>query len=282
MLQIGQFARLGRVSVKTLRHYDEIGLLRPSHIDRQSGYRFYAAAQLVTLARILQLKELGLPLAAIARSLNEPDTLDTALAIRRRELEQAIAADRARLRRLDTLRAALAERAGGDVVIRRIEPVWALSARARVRGPGGEITHLFEDLEHSARHARAAASPFLLIHERDGPDGGWDVEACVPVRPEAEFGGAAGLVEGAAEAAAVTFRGPYAGADAIVERLSSWCATQATAPGGPLRETYFAFGADQDGYRLPRWMLAARPSEYVTEIALPIAVFPSTAEDNRL
>ncbi|MBW4696406.1 MAG: MerR family transcriptional regulator [Aphanocapsa lilacina HA4352-LM1] len=68
MLQIGQFARLGRVSVKTLRHYDEIGLLRPSHIDRQSGYRFYAAAQLVTLARILQLKELGLPLAAIARS----------------------------------------------------------------------------------------------------------------------------------------------------------------------------------------------------------------------
>jgi len=62
MFSIGEFARLGTVSVRTLRHYDEIGLLRPAKVDPQSGYRYYSASQLGQLNRIVALKELGLSL----------------------------------------------------------------------------------------------------------------------------------------------------------------------------------------------------------------------------
>ena len=63
MFTIGDFARHGRVSVRMLRHYDAIGLLRPARVDPASGYRYYAADQLARLNRIIALKDLGFTLA---------------------------------------------------------------------------------------------------------------------------------------------------------------------------------------------------------------------------
>jgi DNA-binding transcriptional MerR regulator len=54
MFSIGEFARHGRVSVRMLRHYDSIGLLRPAHVEAASGYRFYEAAQLSDVNRIVE------------------------------------------------------------------------------------------------------------------------------------------------------------------------------------------------------------------------------------
>ena len=48
MFSIGEFARHGRVSVRMLRHYDAIGLLRPATVDAATGYRFYQAGQLAS------------------------------------------------------------------------------------------------------------------------------------------------------------------------------------------------------------------------------------------
>jgi DNA-binding transcriptional MerR regulator len=62
MFSIGEFARLGTVSVRTLRHYDEIGLLHPAKVDSNTGYRSYAADQLGQLNRIMALKDLGFSL----------------------------------------------------------------------------------------------------------------------------------------------------------------------------------------------------------------------------
>ncbi len=59
MFSIGDFAKHGRVSVRMLRHYDGIGLLRPAHVDPHSGYRSYTGEQLVRLNRVIALKELG-------------------------------------------------------------------------------------------------------------------------------------------------------------------------------------------------------------------------------
>jgi len=66
MLKIGEFSKLAQVSVKTLRYYDELGLLRPDWVDRYTGYRFYALQQLPRLNRILALRELGFSLAQAA------------------------------------------------------------------------------------------------------------------------------------------------------------------------------------------------------------------------
>ena len=68
---IGEFARHGRVSVRMLRHYDAIGLLRPARVDAASGYRFYEASQLAELNRVIALKDLGFTLEQVRTVLAE-------------------------------------------------------------------------------------------------------------------------------------------------------------------------------------------------------------------
>jgi DNA-binding transcriptional MerR regulator len=96
MFSIGEFARLGTVSIRTLRHYDEIGLLPPAKVDPVTGYRGYSAEQLRLLNRIVALKELGLSLAQ-ARQLMDGITLEELqgmLMLRRAQLEQELEAHR--------------------------------------------------------------------------------------------------------------------------------------------------------------------------------------------
>src|SRR3954469_24307212 len=100
MFSIGDFAGLGRVSVRMLRHYDAIGLLRPAHVDRHSGYRYYAAAQLRTLNRIVALKDLGFTLQHVQTLIEEK--VDTGemrgmLRLRRAELAAQVKRDNERL-----------------------------------------------------------------------------------------------------------------------------------------------------------------------------------------
>ena len=63
MLKIGDFSKLSRVSIRMLRHYDEIGLLAPGKVDAFTGYRYYGEEQLPTIYRINALKEMGFGLA---------------------------------------------------------------------------------------------------------------------------------------------------------------------------------------------------------------------------
>ena len=71
MLKIGDFARLSQVPVKTLRYYDDLGLITPARVDEFTGYRYYSVDQLPRLNRLLALKDLGFSLDQIARVLNE-------------------------------------------------------------------------------------------------------------------------------------------------------------------------------------------------------------------
>lgn len=66
MLRIGDFSKLSRISIRMLRHYDEIGLLVPESVDRFSGYRYYSEAQLMLANRIEALKSMGFGLSVIA------------------------------------------------------------------------------------------------------------------------------------------------------------------------------------------------------------------------
>ena len=70
MFKIGEFAQICRVTVRTLRYYDEIGLLKPAHVDPWTGYRYYARDQAARLNRILTLKDLGLSLEQVGPMLD--------------------------------------------------------------------------------------------------------------------------------------------------------------------------------------------------------------------
>jgi DNA-binding transcriptional MerR regulator len=93
MFRIGDFSKLSRVSIKTLRYYDEIGLLKSNDIDRYTRYRYYAMDQLNELKQILVLKELGFSLEQIASLLVDdlsPEQLKGMLLLRKAEIEQQI------------------------------------------------------------------------------------------------------------------------------------------------------------------------------------------------
>ena len=104
MLSIGDFARLGLVSVRMLRHYDGIGLLEPARVDPVTGYRWYDAAQLPRLNRILALKDLGFTLDQVSGMVEDrvsAEELRGMLRLRHAELVEQISADRQRLERVE-------------------------------------------------------------------------------------------------------------------------------------------------------------------------------------
>ena len=71
MFLSGEFSKISRVSKRLLHYYDDIGLLKPAHIDEENGYRYYSAKQLSDLNRILALKDLGLTLDQIKKMLDK-------------------------------------------------------------------------------------------------------------------------------------------------------------------------------------------------------------------
>jgi len=102
LIKIGDFARLGQVSVVALRHYDEIGLLKPVRVDSFTGYRYYAVEQLNHLNRILTLKDLGFSLDQVEQVLKglTLEQLQGMLKMKQMETQHQLADEQARLDRI--------------------------------------------------------------------------------------------------------------------------------------------------------------------------------------
>ncbi len=129
MLKIGVFAQVSRVSIKMLRHYDEMGLLKPVFVDDFSGYRYYSLEQLPHAHRIIALKDLGFSLDQIALLLSQklpPEQLRRILSQKQEELSRQVQEDQARLERVKArLRQIDQEGKMSDyeVVLKKIEPM---------------------------------------------------------------------------------------------------------------------------------------------------------------
>src|SRR5437868_5588479 len=131
MFGIGTVARLAGVSVRTLRYYDEIGLLRPVWVDPNTGYRWYAPEQLRRLHRIVALRDLGVRLVEIAVLLDEEvpvEELRGILSLRRAEAHDRLASEAERLARVEARLSQLeeAEMTDYDVVVKSTDPAWVL------------------------------------------------------------------------------------------------------------------------------------------------------------
>jgi DNA-binding transcriptional MerR regulator len=127
MLSIGDFAQLGQVSPRMLRHYDDLGLLRPQQVDAITGYRSYSTAQLARLHKLLALRDLGFSLEQVGELLHdEPpvEQLRGMLRLRHAEIEQRLDEETARLGRVDAHLRALEEpdiEVGRRVVVKTSE-----------------------------------------------------------------------------------------------------------------------------------------------------------------
>lgn len=138
MFTVGEFSRLAQVSKRLLRYYDEIGLLKPMHIDKFTSYRYYSAEQLPDLNRILALKELGLSLEQIQRMVdNKVSTAEIQgmLLMRKAESEQRLHEERQRIRNIESrLRFIRTVEADSplDVIVKQLPAQPVLSVRTVV------------------------------------------------------------------------------------------------------------------------------------------------------
>lgn len=99
MYRIGQFSKLGKVTIKTLHHYDEVGLLIPAYVDDENGYRYYTASQLFHLGRIISLRQMGFSIPEIA-AIIDGHNVTAILEQRKAELESEVSDVSNRLTRL--------------------------------------------------------------------------------------------------------------------------------------------------------------------------------------
>jgi DNA-binding transcriptional MerR regulator len=139
MYGIGMVARLAQVSVRTLRHYDDLGLLKPAYVDPATGYRRYTPDQVLRLHRIVVLRDLGVPLAAIGRLLDDDVTtqqLRGILRLRQAEARALLAAQTQQLTRVEIRLAQLEEEpmAAFDVIIKRLEPMRVVGVTEELTG----------------------------------------------------------------------------------------------------------------------------------------------------
>ena len=267
MFRIGDFSRLGRVTVKTLRHYDRLGLLRPAVVDPATGYRHYAADQMPRLTRILALKQAGLSLEEIATILDEdlpPGELVALLKLKRHELEQRIRDEEARLRRLETLLSRTDKENGMssyDVTLKKTDPVKIASLRGIVptyADQGALWEELFGYL--GQKGAGFAGTPLAIYYDEEYKERDVDLEVCVPVSADVEETGRIRMSDlpGGEDIASVIHKGPFEGVHAAYTAVLEWMAGNGYELNGPVREVYLTD---------PKQIA---PEDYITDVQVPV------------
>jgi DNA-binding transcriptional MerR regulator/effector-binding domain-containing protein len=178
MFSIGEFARLGGVSIRTLRHYDEIGLLRPAAVDPDTGYRGYSAAQLGQINRVMALKELGLSLAQVRRLLDGVTLgeLHGMLLLRRAQLEHELDQHKNQLLGVEARLRSIAREDGmppDDIVAKTIPATGVVVIAGRAPGFGAAnivpvVNQLVGQFDQLAIHDRVKeAGPRIIFYERE-------------------------------------------------------------------------------------------------------------------
>ncbi|WP_030579192.1 MerR family transcriptional regulator [Streptomyces anulatus] len=273
MFTIGDFARYGRVSPRMLRHYDAIGLLRPDRTDPATGYRFYGAAQLARLNRIIALKDLGFTLQQVGAVLDErlgPEELRGMLRLRRAELAEAVAAASARLARVEArLRSIESEgrMPADDVVIKtvpavRVAELTGTAASYQPQDIGPVIGPLYERLFPLLESAGVRPTGPGIARYEDAPEGGGaiTVHAGVTVSAPAGAVGDTGVrvVElPPFEAATIVHRGAMDDVLPASHTLARWLDANGYRSTGYAREVNLECPADRGAW--------------VTELQEPVA-----------
>jgi DNA-binding transcriptional MerR regulator len=244
-VSVGRFATMTHLSVKTLRHYHQVGLLEPAEVDPHTGYRYYALEQLPTAQLIRRLRDLRMPVAGVravlvASSTGERDTL---IAAHIDHLEAELATTQAAV---NSLRALLECPPGRQQPVhRRAESSYSALAITEDTVDPEEIDGWWRD---GLYELRAAADEHGM--QVTGPAGGLydeclfqhepgEATVYIPVTTPRDLGRIKPLVIPAAEVVVATHHGHHADIDLAYAQLGSYVAEHDLAVGWQLREYYY-------------------------------------------
>ena len=244
MIRIGDFSKLSRVSIKALRLYDEMGLLKPVEVDRFTGYRYYEFNQLPRLYRILALKDLGFSLEEIGHLLDDisVEQMRGMLRLRQAEIQRQVKAEEARLERVKLwLRVIEQENSMSkyDVVIKKIEPLKIASVRGVVPTPPDQRSLWDELIGYLEKNnARMMGPPMAIYHDPEFKERDWDIEVVMPLSEEIPSGERVQVYElpGTEKMACVVHTGPFATIGEAYDALAKWVDQNGYQIIGPGRE----------------------------------------------
>jgi DNA-binding transcriptional MerR regulator/effector-binding domain-containing protein len=269
MIKIGDFSSICQLPVKTLRFYDEVGLLKPVEVDRFTGYRYYAFDQLPRLNRILALKDLGFSLEQI-RSLLEKDLpaaeIRGMLRMKQVELEGHIQEELARLKRIEgRLKHIEQEDCMPDyeIVLKKTEPLLVAGVRDLIPSYP-EQGHLWEKLEtHLQKAGASIKGACLSLYYSDSSEGEIDAEVCEPLARSVPSAGVVNVHELPAVdlAASLIHHGPFSSLDGAYTAIFRWIETNGYLRVGPIREIYLSPPGEAGNPDDPKT---------VTEIQIPV------------
>ncbi len=267
MFKIGDFSRLSFVTVKALRYYDEIGLLKPVKVDQFTGYRYYSADQLPRLNHILALKDLGLSLDEIALLVKDglsPAQMRAIFILKKADLAQRVADEQKRLERVERLLQQL-EKEGTmpnhQITIKKVEPMLVAGIRA-ILPTFAESGPLFGEIYSYVmpKGGRPAGAPMMLYHQPEYQDHDVDLEVALPLEKTIKGSERVKVYELAgAEVADTVHKGAYNSVGGAYNDIMAWCEANNYQPAGPCREIYLTNPNDLDD-----------PAKNVTEIQMPV------------
>lgn len=268
LLPIGDFSKMTHLSIKTLRHYHEVGVLEPARIDTSSGYRFYDPSQVPTAQVIRRFRDLGMPLDDVRAMLQAP-SVDVRNKVITQHLERMEVQLQHTQDAVGSLRTLLEHSPAQLPVEYRSVP--------RVRALGIAEVVPFSDAEEWAMAAFMELLEMLEGTPPAGPLGAlWsneffqdergDVVAFVPVTTELERGARATMMDiPAAELAVALHRGPLRDLDQTYGALGTYVAEREVGTSGPIREYYLVTGFD-----------TRDETQHLTEVCWPVFHTTST------
>ncbi|MBL1088151.1 MULTISPECIES: MerR family transcriptional regulator [Streptomyces] len=244
-LSIGDFSRATHMTVKTLRHYHEIGLLAPIEVDPQTGYRRYSAEQIPTAQVVRRLRDLGMPLEEIRTILTAADvqTRNQHLSAHLRRLEEELGRTQRAVAALHDLLMPPASGEAPRIELRSVGPVQAAAVTATVeaqdvgawfQGALGELfaTVASQGLRETGHAGGVYADELFTLHRGQATI---FVPCDGPVRP---LGRVTPLHVPSAELAVIEHCGPPPEVDRAYGALAAYVSRHALAVDGPIREYY--------------------------------------------
>ncbi|MFL0196865.1 MerR family transcriptional regulator [Clostridium sp. WILCCON 0269] len=269
MYTIGQFSKIGRVSTKTLRYYDDIELLKPIYVDKNSQYRYYSDEQVLKILLISELKEYGLKLEEIKAIMDKQD-VDLLKKFLRNKVSEINKEVQNNLKLKDIIEQKIEKiELGGNVMefnkdlkveLKERQPLIVMSRRATIsmNNVSSVIGKVFEDIFQMNLQP---VGPVMTVYYNEEFDfENTDLEVCIPINNKVnieknnkirEFSG--GLH------ACSTFVGPYSRLGEAYSKVMKW-----------IKENkYKNVGAPFDIY-LVGPQTAQTPEQFVTEVCFPI------------
>ncbi len=266
MLKIGEFARIAQVSIKTLRHYDKIGLLMPAMTDPENGYRLYKIDQLADMMRIMALKDCGFALDEIESLLTTHDSEAVMALVTERivDQQQVVNKEQARLQRLlarSQQLKVMADDVHYDFVLKQTEAYTLVGQRQTLPDQASIAPFVQIVLKELQKKLIVPGEPLVHLYfevESDGID--LFVGAPVMALPSSLGNLECQRIIAGAAVASVLHRGDYRTIRQTGMALGNWMYHSGYQRIGPVYEIY---------HRSPAH--TSNPSEFLTELQFPVS-----------